>query len=150
MRSGKGRHSGRSWGFSSEGRRQAVLSVELCCKVDSYTSCKSHRFKRTGYHYPTNLMEPHRISVCGNLATTAIMFLPHSLKLYRAILTIPNSVVTNAMACKILRYIKFRKDQKATQPSLPTIQCHAPALQTTLSHPECPSADLSLGLASSR
>lgn len=97
-----------------------------------------------GYQYPENLMESHRISVCGNLATTAIMFSPHSLKLYRAILTIPNSVVTNAMACKIFRYLKFRKDQKTKQPSLPTMQCHAPALRTIPPYPEYPDTSLEL------
>lgn len=61
------------------------------------------------------------------------MFAPGTMELYHAIFTTPNTVLMNAMACKLFRDLRFSKDRETPMPSLPTIQYHVSALQTMAS-----------------
>ena len=49
----------------------------------------------------------YRITIFANIATTVVILSPSVPTLLHAVLTVPNSALTNSMACKVYRDVKF-------------------------------------------
>lgn len=61
---------------------------------------------------------PHRITIFTNIATTVVILSPSVPTLLHAVLTVPNSALTNSMACKVFRDVKFGNHAQNMNPVL--------------------------------